>query len=87
MFNHHQEHYTDRRISDMKLMSSASDQNVFFTYICLINEVKPSLADTNSVDRGLLRTSFHIIHDNDEVSNGNYNTLLFVVSLVHLRLS
>nr|XP_034832664.1 uncharacterized protein LOC117989416 [Maniola hyperantus] len=71
MCNQHQKQYTDHRISDMKLTSSASDQNVFFTYVCLINEVKPSFTsndEVSSTDRGLLRTSFHIIHENaDEI--------------------
>ncbi|XP_045773753.1 uncharacterized protein LOC123873092 isoform X2 [Maniola jurtina] len=68
--NQHQKQYTDHRISDMKLTRSASDQNVFFTYVCLVNEVKPSFASNgvSSTDRGLLRTSFHIIHENaDEI--------------------
>ncbi|CAH2258838.1 jg12559 [Pararge aegeria aegeria] len=67
MHNQHLKQYTDHRISDMKLTSSASDQNVFFTYVCLVNEVKPSLSrnvDMNSPDRDLLRTSIHIMHQN-----------------------
>lgn len=26
----------------MKLTSSASEQNVYFTYVCLVNDIKPS---------------------------------------------
>ncbi|CAH2090286.1 unnamed protein product [Euphydryas editha] len=52
----------------MKLSSSASDQNVFFTYVCLVNEVKPSVSgndnDVNSMDRQ--GRSLHIINS-DEV--------------------
>ncbi|XP_045500120.1 uncharacterized protein LOC123697620 [Colias croceus] len=29
------------RVRTMKLRNSASDQNVFFTYVCMVNDVKP----------------------------------------------
>lgn len=65
-------------ISPMKLTSSASDQNVFFTYVCLVNEVRPSASgndnDVNSMDRQ--GRSLHVINS-DEVSNKNESTYYF----------
>nr|XP_026494604.1 uncharacterized protein LOC113399641 [Vanessa tameamea] len=59
-------------ISPMKLARSASDQNVFFAYVCLINEVKPSLSgnnnDKNSMDRGQGR-SLHVMNSDEIVQD------------------
>ncbi|XP_045451890.1 uncharacterized protein LOC123660915 [Melitaea cinxia] len=56
-------------ISPMKLTSSASDQNVFFTYVCLVNEVRPSASgndnDVNSMDRQ--GRSLHVINSDEVV--------------------
>lgn len=64
-------------ISPMKLTSSASDQNVFFTYVCLVNEVRPSASgndnDVNSMDRQ--GRSLHVINS-DEVSKKKHEYLL-----------
>ncbi|XP_046967983.1 uncharacterized protein LOC124535716 [Vanessa cardui] len=59
-------------ISPMKMARSASDQNVFSTYVCLINEVKPSLSgnnnDKNSMERGQGR-SLHVMNSDEVVQD------------------
>lgn len=57
------------RIAPVKLASSASDQNVYLTYVCLINEVRQLTGnDNDDMNSPNQDRSFHV--DADEVSNG-----------------
>ncbi|CAG9583147.1 unnamed protein product [Danaus chrysippus] len=71
MFHTHGYH----NISDMKLTNSASDQNVYFTYVCLINEVNPSFSKNdngmNSTDHGQDPPSIRTIEADDEDDEKN----------------
>ncbi|XP_072949298.1 uncharacterized protein [Epargyreus clarus] len=49
----------------MKLASSASDQNAYFTYVCLINDIKSNIAGTN--DQKHTEHSLHIVDLEDDL--------------------
>lgn len=55
------------RTCSMKLVSSVSDQNVYFTYVCLVNEVRQLAGNDNDMNSMNQDCSLHGAY---AVSNG-----------------
>lgn len=55
------------RETKLKLVSSASEQNVYFTYVCTVNSIKPS-----AFERGQNQSSFSDLRSEEEVKISVY---------------
>ncbi|XP_021205061.1 uncharacterized protein LOC101742399 isoform X1 [Bombyx mori] len=51
------------KLSNMKLKSSLSEQNVYLTYVCLISDIRPSC---NTRDSGQNKPSFNFVNNEQE---------------------
>lgn len=71
------------RTCSMKLASSVSDQNVYLTYVCLVNEVRQLAGNDNDVNSMNQDRPLHV--GAYEVSNGVFLFLVFFIVIRFTR--
>lgn len=59
----------------MKITKSASEQNVYFTYMCLVNEIK---LDDNQTNTANDKPSYHF-HTDDVCRKYSYNNSVYCI--------
>ncbi|XP_059062057.1 uncharacterized protein LOC131854890 [Achroia grisella] len=66
-YNKNKHKMSQKPESKLKLVSSASDQNVFFTYVCMVNDLKPTDEVIHNKEQN--KISFNYINGESEERN------------------